>query len=99
MVGIEILIEIELAKRSEFLQVFDMVKTTPHLNGKRLYLELFEQVNNQNRFLWRENWENAESLAQYHEENQFKAMLGAIDILGKLIHTKTFLIEEETPHV
>lgn len=95
MIGLEMLIKIEPGKRTEFLQVFDMVKTIDHKNGMRLFLELFEQVNDQNTFLWRENWKNAESLSQYHEENQFKAMLGAIDILGKLVHKKTFLFEEE----
>lgn len=95
MIGLEMLIKIEPGKRTEFLQVFDMVKAINHKNDMRLFLDLFEQVDNQNTFLWRENWENAESLAQYHGENQFKAMLGAIDILGKLVHKKSFLFEEE----
>ncbi len=83
MVGLELLIEIEPGRRAEFLQMFDMVKLVNHTKGKRLDLKLYQQLNSQNCLLWRENWEDAESLELYHSDIQVKAMLGAIDILGK----------------
>jgi quinol monooxygenase YgiN len=95
MIGVEILIKIKPGKRTEFLQVFDMVKTVNNPGDKRLYLDLFERVNDQNTFLWRENWQDTESLALYYADTQFKAMMGAIDILGTLVHKKTFLVEED----
>lgn len=95
MLGLEILVRINPEKRVEFLQAFDMLKTIDQLEDRRLDLELFERVNESNTFLWLEHWDNNESLTQYYNENKFRAMMGAIDILGQLVHKRTFSITEE----
>ena len=95
MIGLEILVRIKPEKRAEFLQAFDMLKTVDRLGDRRLELELFERVNESNTFLWLEHWDNDESLTHYYEENKFRAMMGAIDILGQLVHKRTFSITEE----
>lgn len=95
MIGLEILVRINPEKRAEFLQAFDMMKTIAPLADRRLDLELFERVNEANTFLWLEHWDNNESLTHYYNENKFRAMMGAIDILGQLVHKRTFSITEE----
>ena len=95
MIGLEILVKIQPEKRAEFLQVFDMLKTIDHLEERRVTLELFEQIKEPNTFLWLEHWNNGESLAGYYEENKFRALMGAIDVLGQLIQKREFFIKEE----
>ena len=95
MIGHEILVRIHPEKRTEFLQAFDMLKTDDQLTGSRLEMELYEQVNESNAFLWLEHWDNDEALTRYYEDNRYRAMMGAIDILGQLVHRRTFSIEEK----
>ncbi len=96
MVELEILFKIYPKKRAEFLLAFDMMKTGESLEKNRIDLELFELVRESNTFLWRELWDNAESLSHYCNENKYRALMGAIDILGNQIHIRTLSIMEET---
>jgi len=93
MIGLELLIKVRTEKRTEFLQLFDMVKTAGSPFEGRLDLELFESINERNTFLWREHWEKDQFLNIYYKDNKFLAVIGAINILGKLVHKKTFSFE------
>ena len=95
MVGIEILIRINPDKRVEFLQAFDMLTQLDQLGDSRVDMELFEQIKEPNTFLWLEHWDNTESLANYYQDNKYRAMMGAIDIMGQLVQRRTFSIKEE----
>ncbi len=95
MVGLETLFKIYPEKRVEFLLAFDMMKTGERLEKNRVDLELFELVRESNTFLWREHWDTAESLTRYCSENKYRALMGAIEILGNLIHKRTLSITEE----
>jgi len=95
MVGIEILVKINPEKRVEFLQAFDMLEQLDHLGERRLDLELFEQIKEPNTFLWLEHWDNKESLSSYYENNKYRAMMGAIDIMGQIVNKRTFSVREE----
>ncbi len=95
MVGLEILVKIDPEKRVEFLQAFEMVKHIDQLNVSRIELELFEEVQRPNTFLWLEHWDCNESLSNYCLDNKFRAMMGAIDVLGQLVHKRSFSIREE----
>jgi quinol monooxygenase YgiN len=72
-----------------------MSQASDYSYGQRVSIHLFERVNEANTFLWREEWENNESLMQYCKENRFRATMGAISILGELIHHKHIVFEEE----
>ncbi len=95
MAGLEILFKIYPEKRAEFLLAFDMMKTVERQIENRIDLDLFELVGESNTFLWLEHWSNAESLRCYCNENKYRALMGAIDILGNLIHKRTLSIAEE----
>jgi len=45
---------------------------------------LFEKVGDFNRFLWVERWTDSEALEDYLCSDIFRALLGAIDVLGEL---------------
>ena len=95
MVGLEILVRINPDKRAEFLQAFDLLTELDQQGDRRIDLELFERVKEPNTFLWIEHWVNDESLTSYYENNKYRAMMGAIEILGQLIHKRSFSIKEE----
>jgi len=95
MVGIEILVKINPEKRIEFLQAFNMLRQLDQLDDNRIDLDLFELVKEPNTFLWLEHWDNTESLSTYYQNNKYKAMMGAIDIMGQIVNKRTFSIKEE----
>lgn len=95
MVGFQILVKIHQNHRAEFLQAFDMVKKYDQLPGVRENVALYEMVNEFNTFLWAEQWDNADSLHHYCKSNRFKAMMGAVSILGEIIQNQSLIIKEE----
>lgn len=45
---------------------------------------LFEEVGRLDQFLWKEQWRDAKSLETYFRSDSFRALLGAVQVLGKL---------------
>jgi quinol monooxygenase YgiN len=72
MLELEISFKIYPEKRAEFLMAFELMKSVERLKKKRTGLELFELVRESNTFLWLEQWNDAESLAYYCNENKFR---------------------------
>jgi quinol monooxygenase YgiN len=99
MVGMEILVRVKPSKRVEFLQAFQMLSPLGELEHKRVEKGLFEQIEEQveegNTFLWLEHWESFESLAVYFQGSRFKAMMGAIGVMGQVLNERTFSVNEE----
>lgn len=95
MIGLEILFKIYPEKRAEFILAFDMMKSIESQEKRRTGLELFEMVTEPNTFLWLEHWDDDESLTFYCSEDKFRALMGAIDILGNLIQKRTHSIKED----
>jgi quinol monooxygenase YgiN len=95
MVGIEILVKVAPEKRAEFLQAFELLTNHNQQKHQRLTLELFENIHESNTFLWLEHWEEQEALQNYFQDNSWRAMLGAIEVLGQLVLKRSFFIEEE----
>ena len=95
MIGLELTVKIYPQKRTEFLQVFEMSQSSAGLYLERTGLRLYEKVNEANTFLWQEDWQSLESLTLYCQDNRFRATVGAINILGELIHHNQVIYEEE----
>ena len=95
MIGLELTVKIYPQKRTEFLQVFEMSQSSAGLYLERTGLRLYEKVNEANTFLWQEDWQSLESLTLYCQDNRFRATVGAINILGELIHRNQVIYEEE----
>jgi quinol monooxygenase YgiN len=101
MIGLQILMHIPSKHRHELLQAFEMLSNKQE-NGQKcttgcLDRSIFESMGTANSFLWVEKWTDLESLEDYMKTHRFRALLGAIQVLGKLdaVH-KGELIELNT---
>jgi len=88
MIGLEILMHIPPKHRYELLQAFDIF-STKQKNGQEctggcIDRSIFECMGTPNCFLWMERWSDLESLEDYMNTDRFRALLGAIQVLGKL---------------
>jgi quinol monooxygenase YgiN len=101
MIGLQILMHIPSKHRHELLQAFEMLSNKqengPKCTAGCLDRSIFESMGTANRFLWMEKWADLELLEDYMKTDRFRALLGAIQVLGKLdaIH-KGELIELNT---
>ena len=84
MVGLEILVSIQSGQRQEFLQTIDMFRSQQVKNRARIGCTIFETVDTPNQFLWVEKWTDQTLLDDYMKTGRFKALLGAIEVLGEL---------------
>ena len=95
MVGLEILVKIQPEKRFEFLQAFELL-TQPNPNTLDCIEQtLFEKTGEPNAFLWREDWKNDKSLEARRQTEQFRSLLGAVEILGTLVMIRKFTLSKE----
>ena len=88
MIGLEIFMHIPSKHRHELLQAFDIFskkqEKSSECTGECIDRGIFECMATANRFLWMEKWTDLESLEDYMNTDRFKALLGAIQVLGKL---------------
>ena len=84
MVGLEILISIQSGQRQEFLQTIDLFRNQQEKDKARIGCNIFETVGTPNQFLWVEKWTDQRLLDDYMKSARFKALLGAIQVLGEL---------------
>jgi len=84
MVGLGIVVRVEPLKRHEFLQSFGMLMAPERRDGACIKQNLFEDVDEPNRFLWIENWSSGEALEAYLSTDRFQTIKGAIEVLGTM---------------
>jgi quinol monooxygenase YgiN len=94
-VGLELLVKIQPEKRFEFLQTFKFMTQTNRKAQDCIEQTLFEKPEEPNTFLWMEDWKNIESLESYRQTDQFRSLLGAIEVLGSLVKIRTLTRIEE----
>ena len=82
--GIEILIEVRPEKRQEFLSSIDMLAEHESRTEGCVSLSVFEQYGMPNQFLWVECWRQMKQLRKRLDSDEFRALLGAIRVLGML---------------
>ncbi len=88
MVGLELRIRIRPDKRTEFLQMREMLqrKARPEVC---LDQKIYEEIDGSNSFLWSERWSSLEPLKEYMKSEDFRMLLGAVEVLGELEDMKT----------
>ena len=84
MVGLEILVSIQSGQRQEFLQTIEMFRSQQMKDDARIGCTIFETVGAPNQFLWVEKWVTQNLLQDYMKTGRFKALLGAMQVLGEL---------------
>jgi len=93
MVGLLIMVTIQSGNRQEFLQAIDMLCSQQVTHSDRADDYVFEAVDTPNRFFFLKQWTDQKLLDHFLETDRFKALLGAIQVLGKL--TTIQLVELE----
>ena len=88
MVNLEILVQIPNEHRREFMQAFEMFSRkqaqAQKSSGACLDRSIYECCDTSNCFLWLEKWTDTRALDAYIQTHQFKAVMGAIQVLGEL---------------
>lgn len=84
MVGLEILIRIPSEKRQEFLQAIEWFTKRRKKESACIDCTIFEEIGTPNRFLWVEQWVDFKSMNEHLGTDHFKALKGAIQVLGEL---------------
>ena len=84
MHGLEIRVQLTPDKRREFLQAFEFLSTKQYRSSECIGQSLFEDVAEGRHFLWIEQWTSLKALEDYLKSDQFRSLLGAIEVLGEL---------------
>ena len=84
MVGLEINASIKPEQRHEFLQTIEMFRCQLDEDTTCISCSIFETIGKPNQFLWVEKWSDQGQLDDYLQTDRFKALLGAIRVLGGL---------------
>ncbi len=87
-VGFEITFWIAPANRVEFLQTADSLLSSPCGIPGLASRSCFEQVGQENVFLWRESWGSRSVLDERLESTPVRTLLGAIGVLGRMKELK-----------
>ena len=82
MVGIEISVEVRPNKRDEFLQAIETLRPLGEEGKHCDSQEIYEDHGQRNRFLWVERWQNNTLLETRLGSDRFRALLGAVRVLG-----------------
>ena len=93
MVGLQIMVTIQSGNRQEFLQAIDMLYSQQTSHNDRANDYVFEAVASPNQFFYLEQWTDRRMLDNFLKTDRFRALLGAIQVLGKL--TSIQLVEPE----
>jgi quinol monooxygenase YgiN len=91
MVGLELRIRINPDKRTEFLQMREMLQRKSRPEGC-VDQKIYEEIDGSNRFLWSERWSEKSPLDEYMKSDDFRMLLGAVAVLGELEDQRTVAI-------
>jgi quinol monooxygenase YgiN len=91
MFGLELRIRIKPDKRTEFLQMREMLRGKVRREGC-VDQKIYEEVDGSNRFLWSERWREKAPLEEYMKSEDFRMLLGAVEVLGELEDQRTVAI-------
>jgi quinol monooxygenase YgiN len=87
-VGFLVMSKFPPGNRREFINSFNISPEFEECRKNCAFCQLFEDVGEQNCFLWVELWQNEKALDEYLESDRFKTIMGAVETLGELIHFK-----------
>ncbi|MFC1657488.1 antibiotic biosynthesis monooxygenase family protein [Candidatus Moduliflexota bacterium] len=88
MVGLELRIRIKPDKRTEFLQMREMLGGKARPEGC-VEQKIYEEIEGSNSFLWSERWNTKGPLDEYMKSQDFRMILGAVEVLGELEEQRT----------
>ena len=97
MIGLEISIHVLPSKRRELLQVMEAFSAEGRQAKGCLSVVAWEEHGAPNHFLWLERWEKDSLVEQRISSEAFRALLGAIRVLGELDGVETASVQQYDP--
>ena len=94
MFGLQIMVTIKSGNRKEFIQAIDMLCSKQGIHRDRADDYIFEAVDTPNRFFYLKQWTDRRLLENFLKSDRFRALLGAIQVLGKLTTIQIVELEE-----
>jgi quinol monooxygenase YgiN len=90
MIGIVIRAEVEPNQRHELMQMFKETSRTDQLPVACLERRVYEEAYLPANLLLVEHWSDKEAMNSYLPSDQFRALIGAVKVLGKLVDVRIF---------
>ena len=89
MIGLLIRAQVEADRRHEMMQMCKSWLASDQLPGACLERRAYQDAVSPNDLLLIEQWSDETSMSSYLSSDQFRALIGAVKVLGKLVHVCT----------
>jgi quinol monooxygenase YgiN len=84
MILLKIAVEIKPQKRTEFLQAMQSLILAAPPEPGCLERVVYQRIDDENAYCCLQVWESQEKMAAHLSTDRFKALLGAIQVLGEM---------------
>lgn len=93
MIGVVIRAGVEPDQRHELMQMFQETSQPGQLPAACLERRVYEEAHMPNHLLLVEQWSDKAAMNSYLSSDQFRALIGAVKVLGKLVDVRVFQAE------
>ena len=90
MIGVVIRAEVEPDQRHELMQMFKETSRPDQLPAACLERRVYEEAHLPSNLLLVEQWSDKAAMNSYLSSDQFRALIGAVKVLGKLVDVRIF---------
>jgi quinol monooxygenase YgiN len=90
MIGVVIRAKVEPDQRHELMQMFKETSRTDQLPAACLERRVYEEAHLPTNLLLVEHWSDKEAMNSYLLSDPFRALIGAVKVLGKLVDVRIF---------
>ena len=90
MIGLVIRARVEPHQRYELMQMFKEISRPDRLPGACLERRIYEESHLPTNLLLVEQWSEKVALNSHLSSDQFRALIGAVKVLGKLVDVRIF---------
>lgn len=95
MFEMKIWIKIVPDKRNEFEQAINFMLEKQYFKSINFQCEMYQKLENKSDYCYSEKWNSREQFENHTSSNEFRALLGAIKVLGEIIESKLIYFEKE----
>ena len=93
MIGVVIRAGVEADQRHELMQMFKETSRPERLPATCLKRRVYEEAHLPTNLLLVEQWSDKAAMNSYLSSDQFRALLGAVKVLGKMVDVRIFEAE------
>jgi quinol monooxygenase YgiN len=90
VIGVVIRAGVEPDQRHELMQMFKETSRTDQLPAACLERRVYEEAYLPTNLLLVEQWSDKAAMNSYLSSDQFRALIGAVKVLGKLVDVRIF---------